>query len=84
MSGGDFRNVHTIDDRCDSASIHGRHCVREALEAEEENPDFAVLEERGYLPEGRPALPHVSGRGHEKESHYRGSCQSSDDQKEGL
>ena len=54
--------MHPVDDRCDTASFHGGNSVRQAIPAQEEDADVIVLEERGHLSEGRPALPHVSSR----------------------
>lgn len=62
MSRGGVRDMHPVDDRGNSAGLHGRHSIRETVSTEEENADLAVLEKRCDLSKGRPVVPDVPCR----------------------
>lgn len=83
VPGGDIHNVHTVDDRGDTASIYGGHCVRQTFQAEKAHPDSAVFPQRRHLPQRRTAMSDVQGRRHAQEPHHRGPRKGTDDQEKG-
>lgn len=69
--------------RGDDPGVHGGGGVREAVQAQEADPDPTVQQTRGHLSAGRRAVPHVPRGRHEEVAHHRGPRPRSAHQEEG-